>query len=208
MDTDRLSKILRETADEIPTQPPILPVGSAPRGRVLAIPAIVVLLAVGTIGGMVALGDGNDDRSTPIAEDRSASPQLSRVGHNGVSVEVPASWPTLKASDCSEGGLSTDAVIQLDGSLEQCVGYRAAAGNRVYITGLDNPPFGEPWKDITTAALSSNNVPIQQVTSGSLVGMNSTATLALTVPDRDVAIVATGPDLDVIMRIMESVRVD
>ncbi len=209
MDTDRLSAILHESASDITPRPPVLPTGEPPRHRwMLAVPAIVVLLAVGTVVGVVAMQDDPGNDAGPAAEDQSRSPRFDRVGRNGVSVEVPASWAVVEAQDCKEGGLSTDAVIQLEGPVDECMGYRAASANRVYITDLSNPPFDEPWDEITEDALSSNGVPIRRVTTGSLVGMNSVATLAATVPERDIAIIVTGPKLDLTIQIMESIRVD
>lgn len=209
MDTDRLSAILHESASDITTRPPALPAGPPPRHRwILAIPALVALLAVGTVVGVTISNNDPDDEAGPAASDRSPSPQFDRVGRNGVSVEVPANWDVVEANDCSEGGLSTNAVVQLAGSVEACLGYRAAAANRVYITDLSSPPYGEPWDEITEDARSSNGVPIRRVATGSLVGMNSAATLAITVPERDVAIIATGPTLDLAIQIMESVRVE
>ncbi|UUW91318.1 hypothetical protein ABFU82_21820 [Nocardioides sp. WV_118_6] len=214
MDTDRLSEILRESASDITPRPPVMPAGPPPRRRwILTVSALVTLLAVGTAAGMMLSNDEPGDGVDSAASDPSPSPQASsakfdRVDRNGVSIEVPASWDVVEANDCSEGGLSTNAVVKLAGPVEECMGYRATAANRVYLTDLRRPPYGEPWDGITEDARSSNGVQIRRVTSGSLVGMNSAATLAITVPERDVAIIATGPNIDVTIRIMESVRVD
>jgi hypothetical protein len=138
--------------------------------------------------------------------DQAAGRAMQVVVQNGVAFEVPKSWPVLKGA-CDTGGLDVPAVVVTDSALKPCLGSHAGGATRVYVLTLDVPPFNEPWEEVTTVDGYSNGEEIRVITSGSVVGTNTTPASGKTIPSRNLAVIVTGPVLADIASILESVTI-